>query len=105
MADTYDVYFGEVSGSLSLLSFGQEEVSFELPFSLDYLTIYYWRVDVYDGEFLTTGDEWSFTTMPFLYPRPSGIAQDGSGVANGLNNMTTIRRLVAVAANKVYYET
>ena len=99
MAETYDVYFGLASGSLELVSAGQSELSIEVIAALEYNTTYQWRVDAVIGENVTTGDVWTFTTMPFTPPSPSG----GGGA--GLNNMVTIKRMVAVADNKVFYET
>ena len=104
MADVYDVYFGTVSEALSLVSFGQSELELEVPVNLAYNTTYYWRVDVYDGEYTTTGDEWSFTTVSFAYPRPSTRIGGAGEYITGDNGMVTLARLVAASGNKVYYE-
>ena len=98
MAETYNVYFGLVSGSLELVSVGQSDLNLQVPFNLEYDTAYQWRVDSINGE-TTTGDVWTFTTMSLAPPVPSGTP------ANGLNGIITIKRLVAVADNKVWYET
>jgi hypothetical protein len=64
-ATSYDVYFGTVSGGLSLVSSNQVATSFSLsgliPF--DYRTIYYWRIDSKNVDGTTTGDEWKFTSI------------------------------------------
>lgn len=102
MAEIYDVYFGPTSEGVSLISFGQSELSLVVPYTLEYDTEYSWRVDVYDGVDTTTGDVWTFTTISFGPPAPS---LDGSGNANGLNNMVTLRRVVVASNNKIFYET
>ena len=99
MAETYNVYFGLASGSLELVSAGQSELSIEVVAALEYNTSYQWRVDSVESGITTTGDVWTFTTISFAPPSPSG----GGGA--GLNNMVTIKRMVAVADNKVFYET
>ncbi|HEB26231.1 MAG TPA: hypothetical protein ENI05_00440 [Porticoccus sp.] len=101
MAETYDVYFGLVSGSLELVSAGQSELSISVLVTLEYNTAYQWRVDATNEIGTTTGDVWTFTTMAFDPPVVSG----GVGSASGLNNMATVKRLVAIANNKVFYET
>jgi hypothetical protein len=83
--------------------------TYTLDINLEYGTTYYWFVrKVVDDEDIDS-DIWSFTTMDFKPPLPTGITLDSNGnpigTAMGLNNMVTIRRLVAVADNKVYYET
>jgi len=75
-ADTYNVYYGDTSGSLSLISEGQEELSLTItgitngsPFS--YIITRYWRIDSINASGTTTGDEWVFTTIRFNPPRPT----------------------------------
>lgn len=94
MAETYDVYFG-TPGNLVLISNDQAGLSITVPYTLEYNTTYNWRVDSVDEFGTTTGDVWSFTCLVFTPPTPS----------QGLNNMVTIKRLVTVANNKVFYET
>jgi len=61
-ATSYDVYFGtnptpdddEYQGN-------QSSTSYE-PLTLDYNTIYYWRIDTHSSYGITTGDVWNFTT-------------------------------------------
>lgn len=92
MAQTYDVYFGTV-GNLVLVSAGQSGLSFQVPSPLEYNTEYEWRVDAIEGQDTATGTVWSFTTLVFDPPVPTAE-----------NNMVTIKHLVAVCDNKVYYE-
>ena len=69
-ADTFDVYYGTVSGSLTLVSSAQAGTSFTVtgitngaPYA--YLSVRYWRIDSTNDAGTTTGDEWSFTTIRF----------------------------------------
>jgi len=112
-ATSYDVYYGDTSGSLSLLSGGQADVSYTIdgitlgsPF--EYLVTRYWRIDAINDVGLTTGDEWSFTSIAFDPPLPTGVTLDAegepTGTPTGESGMLTIRRLIAAARNKIYYE-
>lgn len=72
-ADTFNVYYGTTSGSLSLVSSAQAGTSFTVtgitdgaPYS--YLSIRYWRIDSTNAGGTTTGDEWSFTTIRITPP-------------------------------------
>jgi hypothetical protein len=67
-ADTFDVYYGTVSGSLSKVSSAQAGTSFTVTGITDgspynYLITRYWRIDSTNNAGTTTGDEWSFTTI------------------------------------------
>ncbi len=120
MAETYDIYFG-LTGNLVLISAGQEELSIQVPYALEYNIEYSWRVDAINEGGTTTGDVWSFTCLLFDPPFPTGITlkyegDDGypgdpgdgplpAGTATGVNNMVTIKRIVTAANNKVFYET
>lgn len=81
-ADTYNVYYGTASGSLSLVSSTQAPLSFTVtgitdgsPYS--YLITRYWRIDSTNGVGTTTGDEWSFTTIRFKPPGPTYQSDSG----------------------------
>jgi hypothetical protein len=71
--ETYDVYFGETSGSLELAEVGVATPTLEMPPAgyLDYSKNYYWRVDAVNEAGTTTGDEWTFDTPvnPITYER------------------------------------
>lgn len=109
-SDTYNVYYGVSSGNLSLVSSAQVGTSFNLaaylPFA--YNVTRYWRIDSTNAQGTTTGDEWSFSTIAFAPVLPTGVTLDGSGnptgTATGENNIVTIRRWVAAANNKIWYE-
>ena len=69
-ADTYDVYYGDTSGSLVKVSDAQAGLSLTItgiddgsPFN--YIVTRYWRIDSTNTAGTTTGDEWSFTTIRF----------------------------------------
>ncbi len=74
-ADTFNVYYGTDSGSLTLVSSAQAGTSFTVtgitdgaPYS--YLSTRYWRIDSTNNAGTTTGDEWSFITIRFT---PIGV--------------------------------
>ncbi len=93
--DTFNVYFGE-SGSEVLVAEGQDvsDENWAIPLgSLVYGTTYGWRIDAVNINGTTTGDTWTFTTLTFAPPVPSGK-----------NGMAIIKRLVAAANNKFWYE-
>lgn len=67
-ADTFDVYYGTMSGSLVKVSSAQAGTSFTVTGITDgspyaYLSVRYWRIDSTNDAGTTTGDEWSFTTL------------------------------------------
>jgi hypothetical protein len=110
-AATYDVTF-----SGSPVSVGQAGTSYPTP-SLGYSTTYTWRVDAKNAFGTTTGDVWSFTTLDFHPPIPSweNLPEHTLGPLNGgtvgtdfrwtgQNATVTVRRMVAAAMNRIYYE-
>ena len=124
-ADTYNVYYGTTSGSLSLVSEGQAGKSLIVtgitngsPYG--YEVTRYWRIDSINAAGTTTGDEWSFTTIVFDQLKTSYMlipGGNGSGPYDsppgaegtdwrytGENAMTHVERLVAAANNKIWYE-
>lgn len=137
-ADTFNVYYGTVSGNLTLVSATQAGESFTVTGITDgspyeYLSVRYWRIDSTNGDGTTTGDEWSFTTIRLNPPTETRfyvttgqyyrllVQSDGSygdppgvGVENTdyvylaagyeANFISTNRRLVAVAENRIWYE-
>lgn len=63
--DSFALYFGTDSADLGEpLAEGLTATSYDIgaELSLDFLTTYYWRVDVTSGDLMTSGDVWSFTT-------------------------------------------
>lgn len=125
-ADTYNVYYGDTSGNLTLVSSAQAGTSLTvtgitLGSPYDYVVTRYWRIDSINAGGTTTGDEWSFTTINFdqlrvTYELISGGSGNGPydtptpGVEGtdfrytGENNMITVRRLIAAANNKIWIE-
>ncbi len=115
VADTYEIYFREQGDDWELVGVAQAGVAYDLSFgSLDYNTTYEWRIDATNSFGTVTGDTWSFDTIVFkpVLAGASGGAGGGGGGGgsgeesspNGENNMITLRRLVAAAANKIWYE-
>lgn len=112
-ATSYDVYYGTLSGFLSLLEEGVTDLSYTLrdtnwPL---YGEAYYWRIDAVNEYGTTTGDEWYFTTLIFSPPTTSGVTWSDpgnntgyTGTPTGVNNMITVRRLVAAADDALWYE-
>ena len=107
--DSYNVYYGTLSGFLSLVD-NTVDLSIALvegQFSI-YGKISYWRVDAVNAFGITPGVEWVFTTMLFGPPLPTGVTLDAegepTGTPTGESGMLTVRRLVAAANNKFWYE-
>ena len=113
---SYDVYYGTLSGFLSLVS-NTENLGYALVADTfdNYGRTSYWRVDAVNQFGTTQGDELWFTTLVFAPPLPSGQSIEYSegdsgeepvivGTPTGENNMITIRKLVAAAANKIWIE-
>ncbi len=63
-------------------------------------TTYYWQVHVSNTQGWSESAIWSFTTRNFAPPVVSG----GEDAPTGENNMLTVRRLIAAARNRIYYE-
>lgn len=133
-ADTYNVYYGDTSGNLSLVSSAQEGLFFTvtgitLGSPYGYLITRYWRIDSTNDSGTTEGDEWSFTTLRLRPPGPTyqyggfyfqllvngdgdwgipppvGVEDTDYVVVTYLPNfISTTRRLVGVADSKVWYE-
>jgi len=111
MAETYNVYFDDGSGMMLVaaeLAITELTITFG-PF--DYATDYSWRVDATNGAGTTTGDTWTFKSLEFNPPLPTGVTMvDGTlesgtvGMPTGENNMMTIKRLMAAAQNKIWFE-
>ena len=108
--DSYNIYYGTLSGFLELLEEGVTDTEYTLISSSwpDYDNAYYWRVDAVNEYGVTQGDEWYFTTLVFDPVLPSGMSldEDGepTGTPTGQNNMVTIKRLTAIANNRFWYE-
>ena len=133
IADTFDTY-ANIGAGLVVQSAGLESATWTpTPTIFSYITEYTWRVDSTNAFGTTTGDEWTFTTLRFdppsqthYYPTtgqyyyllvqsdaPLGDVP-GVGVENTdyvflaagyeYNPMATMRRLVAAAENRIWYE-
>lgn len=113
--DTYEIYFREQGEDWDLIGAAQVGVEYVLDFGyIDYEKTYEWRVDATNEFGTTTGDTWSFDSIVFdpILPGASGGSGGGGGGGGsgeessptGENNMITLRRLVAAANSKIWYE-
>jgi hypothetical protein len=91
-ATSYNVYFKKTGAAAWTTSLGQAGLSYALS-GLLHGTLYYWRIDSVNADGVTTGVQWSFTTIAIDSPTPSAV-----------NAMALKMRVVAVSNNKVYYE-
>jgi hypothetical protein len=73
-ATSHDVYFGTANPPPFVCN--QTATTFD-PGTMDYETVYYWRIDEINKWGTTTGDIWHFTTFPSL-PPPPGPKPPGS---------------------------
>ncbi len=110
-ADTYNVYLG-TPGNLVQIAEEQVGLSLIVPYALAYNVVYNWRVNSINVNGTTTGNTWAFTCLLFAPPFPTGVTLDygedppaPTGTPTGVNNMATLKRIVAVANDKVFYET
>ena len=106
-ADTYKVYFGLGDGDLTLVSEGLDWLLFELTeleTALAYYTGYQWSIDSVNDFGVTEGDVWTFTSMKFAPPLPTGMSLYDGGTPTGENNILQVRRIVAAVLNTIWYE-
>ena len=61
-SSNYDVYFGTNAVSLSFKT-NQTGTTYD-PGTLAYNTAYYWQINARNAAGVTTGDVWTFTTVP-----------------------------------------
>jgi hypothetical protein len=86
--DDYEVYFGP-TGSMVLVETGYGELSLTISDTLTLGQEYSWRIDGNDGVDVVTGSVWTFTVESLMPPS---------------TNLSTIKRLVAISNNEVWYE-
>ena len=112
MSETYDVYVDTGEGMV-LVALNVSDLFWAIGFGpLLYNLGYSWRVDAVNEFGTTTGDTWTFTSLVFVPPLPPGselLDEEGEegeqvGTPTGENNMITIRKLVAVANNRIWVE-
>jgi len=120
-ADTFEVYLRVQGEDWTLVGVAQAGITWTIPFeTITYGTTYEWRVDATNVYGTTTGDTWSFDSITFdricisyvlvtggsgagPYDTPPGV--EGTDWRwTGENNMLTVRKLVAAANNKIWYE-
>jgi hypothetical protein len=125
-ADTYEVYFRESGDDWELVGVAQAGVEWTIDFGiLAYETTYEWRIDATNVYGTTVGDTWTFDTIDFDRIRVSyRLISGGNGYGpydfdaggnpqgtegtdwawTGENTMLTVKRLVAAANSKIWYE-
>lgn len=83
--DTFDVYFG-TDPSLDAYTFrANTALTTHQEFDINFRQTYYWRIDSIGAGGLTTGDTFSFSTVPLKFTAPSdGDKVYGVVVASGL---------------------
>lgn len=88
--------------------------SLQIVSGLGYNVTYYWQIQAAGSEEddLVDSDIQSYTCLLFNPPFPTGVTLDygedppvPTGTPTGVNNMATLKRIVAAANNKVFYET
>jgi hypothetical protein len=88
-----------------LLQGFRTSLNIKVLYGLEYNTTYYWQVQAARvGGGLFDSVIWSFTTVPFYPPTVSTRLKAGNPVPTGENNQLTVRRLIAAAQNKIFYE-
>ena len=114
-ADTYTVYF---TGYLAPVAVSQAGTTVPTPgIPLEWNEAYTWRVDSENEFGTTTGDTWSFGTLTWAPPMTTWSNLPGKtlgpldgGVAGtdfyytGMNFAAVVGRLVAAAADAIWYE-
>jgi hypothetical protein len=99
----YTVYFGFKDGELvpqdDRSRYSIVTLKMSLGEQLEYDTDYQWGVLKVVDEVETYSELFEFKTVGFVPPGPKGTP------VNGLNGIVTIKRLVAAANNKIWYET
>ena len=119
--DTYEIYYRAQGDSWTLVGVAQAGLTWTIPFgSIVYGITYEWRIDATNAYDTTIGDTWSFDSIVFdqirvsyrlisggngrgPYDSPPGV-QGTDWEYTGESNMTTIKRLVAAANSKIWYE-
>jgi len=121
VAASYDLYvgIGELMGAISIdvsgitgTSYDSAVVDFQNGYVWGYNSVYHWRVDAVNEFGTTEGDEWTFNSIDYAPPLPTGVTLtdvvgdegEPTGTPTGKNNMVTVKRLVAAANNTVFYE-
>lgn len=113
-ANSYDLYFGTLSGFTTYVG-STSGLTFDLNSgnTLKYKRFYYWIITSVNDFGNTDSIEFTFTTIGLDPPLPDGLSFTGdpedenngiSGTPTGLNNMITVRKIVACAENTFYYE-
>jgi len=112
MAETYNVYVDGGDGMV-LVAEGISDTFWTVNFGpLLYNTGYSWRVDAINEYGTTTGDVWTFNSIVFSTPLPTGMSlsdvagSEGvpTGTPTGGNSIISLRKLIAASNNKIWME-
>ena len=107
-ATSYQVYFGtDPTPDGDELKGDQAETTFD-PETLEYNTIYYWRVDSKNEVGTITGDVWRFRTEATPVPKPAkGTTPDPTHNATEVSRTTNLEWTAATGATSydVYFGT
>ncbi len=110
--ETYNVYVDTGEG-MTLVASGISDVFWSIDFGpFLYNLEYSWRVDATNEQGTTTGDVWTFRSLVFSTPLPTGMSlsdvagEKGEPIGDptGENNIITLRKIVAAAKDKIWIE-
>lgn len=94
---SYNVYIGKTATDLEMIAEELYETSLR-PGELEENCVYYWRVDAVNDNGITTGDVWSFKTVPGgtlfytdFHTVPSAFADSEWGTALGSGQLDIMR--------------
>jgi len=62
-AENYNVYFGTNTPPTNIVNGTNQDATAYDTGTMEYETVYYWRIDANDANGITTGDAWNFTTL------------------------------------------
>jgi glycoprotein endo-alpha-1,2-mannosidase len=78
-ATSHDVYFGTSNPPAFVCN--QSETAFE-PGTLDFGTVYYWRIDEVSGSGTVTGSVWTFSTVSEVAENPNPVSGETNVVSH-----------------------
>ncbi len=95
-ATSYDVYFG-TSSTPPLVVSGQTNTTY-FPATLNYMTVYYWKIVAINSIGSTTGAVWSFTSMTL--PTRGAIDMEFNGRGNGWTQNDDVLKSPGISFHK-----
>ncbi len=120
-SDTYEIYYRAQGDGWTLVGISQAGITWTIPFgAIDYGVTYEWAIDATNQFGVTTGSTWSFDAIAYDQIQVSfRLISGGNGNGpyastpgvqgtdweyTGINFITAVRKLVAAANNKIWYE-